>query len=316
MPLVQQLREEVFDWLNQNADDPRVSVHMKPLSNWPEYPKGKFWDSLRRVDPEDKRGFEELMVDLRRQEKEYPACVQAYHVLRYACAQVLWAKQNVIVDVPETYRYFARIVRDELGVISFNWDLVCERTLETAGVPWGYSECAAAIPVIKPHGSLNWTNHLMQKDRGRIIKNPDEFRPIAPGATISYMPGHPFDDPLLKYDSDDLRCLIFPGCNELLEHKAGALASAEKARLWNEASSLVEHADRVAFIGYSLPSYDLEAAQALEHACRGKLVIACNPANEVIERFRRVFKQSQIVPEPYKFEELRFSAIVRASTYA
>jgi hypothetical protein len=306
MPLVQHLREDVLDWLNKNADDPRVSVHMKPLPNWPEFPNGKFWDSLRRVDPEDKRGFEEWMIDLRRQEKEYPACVQAYRVLRYACGRVLWDKQNALVDVPQSYRYFARIARKELGVISFNWDLVCERALKTELVCWGYSAHEAPIPVIKPHGSLNWTNHLMQRDWGRDIANPAGFRPIAPGSTISYMPNQPFDDPLLKDSPDNLRCLIFPGFDELLDHKAGSRASTEKLRLWNEAVSLIERADCVVFIGYSLPSYDSEARQTLEHACCSKVVHVCNPAIEVIEEFRRVFKQSEIVPEHFKFEESQF----------
>lgn len=306
----------MFQWLEENASDPRVSVHMNPLPNWPEFPKGKFWDSLRRVDPEDRRGFEELMIDLRCQEKEYPACVQARHVLRYACAQLLWAKQNTFVNVPESYRYFARLVRGELGVISFNWDLICERALEKEWVPWGYSQHTAQIPVIKPHGSLNWTNHPMQEDWGRRIGNPPECRPIAPDSSISHMPDKPFDDPLLKYDSDDLRCLIFPDYDELLDHHAGACARAEKTRLWNEATSLIERAKQVAFIGYSLPSYDSEARQRLECACRRKVVIVCNPATDVIEEFRRVFQQSQIVPEPDKFEESLFGAIPRTTASA
>src|SRR5258708_29231941 len=69
MPLVQQLRGEVLYWLKENANDPYISPHMKALPNWPEFPEGKFWASLRKVDPKDKRGFEEWMIDLRRQQR-------------------------------------------------------------------------------------------------------------------------------------------------------------------------------------------------------------------------------------------------------
>jgi hypothetical protein len=247
------------------------------------------------------------MIGLRHLEEEEPACVQTFKVLRRACARLLWAKQSALATVPSSYRNFARAVRNELGVISFNWDLVCERSLEMEMVPWGYSSRNAHIPVIKPHGSLNWTNHLMQKDWGRSITNPKDFARIDPDSTISYRPEQQFEDPLLS-DSDDYRCLIFPGCNELLDHEAGACASAEKKRIWQEATSLIDHANCVAFIGYSLPSYDLEAREQLERACRSKEVIVCNPANEVIDEFRRVFVQSQIEPEHYKFEESRFGA--------
>jgi hypothetical protein len=128
---------------------------MEPLPHWPEYPNGKFWDSLRLVDPEDRVGFEEWMIGLHRSKEHEPACVQAYEVIRHACAQLLWEKQKALGTLPESYRIFARTVRNELGVISFNWDLVCECALESEIVPWAYSTLRAPIPVIKPHGSLN-----------------------------------------------------------------------------------------------------------------------------------------------------------------
>jgi hypothetical protein len=61
MPLVQQLRQCVFDWLKKNgSSDPHVAVHLGPLPNWPEFPEGKFRAGLLRVDPGDDRGFEDI----------------------------------------------------------------------------------------------------------------------------------------------------------------------------------------------------------------------------------------------------------------
>jgi hypothetical protein len=83
MPLVQNLRAEVNNWLDRNAaSDPRICVHRRPLANWPEFPDGKFWAGLRLVDPHDNRGFEEWMVDLLKTADTFPACVQTFHVLR------------------------------------------------------------------------------------------------------------------------------------------------------------------------------------------------------------------------------------------
>jgi hypothetical protein len=106
MSLVQHLRGGVFDWLSHNSTNPRVKPHMEPLPHWPEYPNGKVWDSLRLVDPEDRVGFEEWMIGLHRSKEHEPACVQAYEVIRHACAQLLWEKQKALGTLPESYRIF------------------------------------------------------------------------------------------------------------------------------------------------------------------------------------------------------------------
>ena len=79
-------------------------------------------------------------------------------------------------------------------MVSFNWDLICERALDDAGVPWDYSARTAPIPVIKPHGSLNWTNHLQQADSGRRFSNPHDVVPIAPNSTHPLIASVVFQD--------------------------------------------------------------------------------------------------------------------------
>jgi hypothetical protein len=308
MPLVQELRDCVLGWLERNgANDHRVSVHLKALANWPEFPRGKFWEGLRRVDPHDNRGFEEWMADLLKTAETFPVCVQTYHVLRRACARLLWEKQASIADLPSAYCGFARQVEDGLGVVSFNWDLICERALDDAGATWGYSIKTAPIAVIKPHGSLNWRNRWQQADSGRIIQHPTTCIPIAPGSTLSYMIAHPFEDPLLEYDPDDQRYLTFPGDLEAFEPKQRPLAAADQDRLWNEARELIAKADSVVFIGYSLPRYDALARGQLQIAFRGKSIIACNPSEEALSEFRKVFGDDAVELIPAKFEESRFA---------
>lgn len=309
MPLVQDLRVEVNNWLDRNAaNDPRISVHMKSLAAWPEFPDGKFRAGLRLVDPEHNRGFEEWMVDLLKTADTFPACVQTFRVLRRACALLLWEKQANLVSLPEAYYAFAQRARNSLGVISFNWDLVCERALEDAGVPWSYSSRTAPLAVVKPHGSLNWTNHLQQADLGRRFGSPIGSVPIAPQSTLSFVPSHPFDDPLSKLDRDDLRCVTFPGDQESYDPRQRPHAAADQERLWTETRELIDTAETVIFIGYSLPKYDTLACKELQAACKGKSIVVCNPDTKVIDEFRRVFVQSQIEHENYKFEESWFGA--------
>lgn len=146
----------------------------------------------------------------------------------------------------------------------------------------------------------------MQEDWNTFIKNPDEFCPIVQGSTISYMRQNPFDDPLIR-DSNDLRCLIFPGYDELLDRDPGPRARAEKTRLWKDAECVITNASDVVFIGYSLPHYDSEAAKILKPACSGKTLVVCNPSEDVVAQFREVFKESDVIAEPCKFEESRFA---------
>jgi hypothetical protein len=308
MPLVQNLRAEVNNWLDRNAaSDPRISVHMRPLVNWPELPDGKFWAGLRRVDPHDNRGFEEWMVDLLKTADTFPACVQTFHVLRRACALLLWEKQAKLVSLPEAYCAFAQRARYSLGVISFNWDLICERALEDAGVQWGYSSRPASLAVIKPHGSLNWTNHLQQVDLGRRFRNPIDSIPIAPQSTLSFVPSQPFDDPLSKLDRDDLRCVTFPGDQESYDPIQRPHAAADQERLWTETRKLIATAETVIVIGYSLPKYDTLACKELQAACKGKSIVVCNPSSDALLEFRSVFGDTTIKFIRARFEDSSFA---------
>jgi hypothetical protein len=308
MPLVQQLRQWVFDWLKRNgSSDPHVAVHLGPLPNWPEFPEGKFRAGLLRVDPADIRGFEEWMADLLKAADEYPACVQTYNVLRYACTKLLWEKQASLTSLPDAYLHFARQVRQTEGVVSLNWDLICELALNEASVAWGYSAKTAPIAVIKPHGSLNWVNHLQQADSGIKFANPAGMIPIAPQSTLSYDSSHPFEDPLLEYDWVRLRSITFPGDLEFVDPIERPRADADQNRLWDETEALIAKADTIVFIGYSLPRYDALALGHLDAACKGKAIVACNPSPDVLSEFVRVFGSSAVERVPMKFEESRFA---------
>jgi hypothetical protein len=184
--------------------------------------------------------------------------------------------------------------------------LICERALQNADMPWGYSARRAPIPVIKPHGSLNWTNHLQRADSGRTPHNCAELTPIGPESTLSYNPARPFEDPLSGLYSDDMRCLTFPGDLESVD-SARPRASADQELLWNETRGLIAAADQIVFIGYSLPRYDAFARGQLQAACKGKQIVACNPSPDVLSEFRSVFGCAALELIPAKFEESSFA---------
>ena len=86
------------------------------------------------------------------------SATQAHDAVLNASLCLLWKKHQMMPDLPEAYSRFARVASDSVGIMSLNWDLVCELALYTADIKWSYST-GRGIPVVKPHGSINWTNH-------------------------------------------------------------------------------------------------------------------------------------------------------------
>ena len=64
---------------------------------------------------------------------------QAHDALLNASLCLLWKKHQMMPDLPEAYSRFARVAGDSVGIVSLNWDLVCELALYTADIKWSYS---------------------------------------------------------------------------------------------------------------------------------------------------------------------------------
>ncbi len=304
IPLVQQLRAEVLQWIEANKNRDLLKTYPFTLPE-PGYPQGKFRAGLEFVDRG--QGFEELLIDLKRAVSECPVAFQTYTVLRRACVLLLWEKhQGLRQRLADVYSCFARQVTSVLGVISLNWDLVCETALEREGRAWSYAP-GSRIPIIKPHGSINWTNHL-QARQDCLIETPPGFSPIADGMTISCYTCNPFEDPLLPYDDESLRHMLFPGDPEVLDID-GEGVQKDVGKLWEAARALILSAEQVVFIGYSLPAYDQFAKELFQFACRGKRILVCNPSPDVIRTFEQTFPGEEIEPIPLRFEESQFGKI-------
>ncbi|MGB8887081.1 MAG: hypothetical protein WCC87_10190 [Candidatus Korobacteraceae bacterium] len=251
IPLMNELRDEVFA-------DPRIQ-------NLPAL-----------ADHDHQRGIEEALLDLRKTADESAA--HAHDALLNASLCLLWKKHQMMPDLPEAYLRFARMASESVGIVSLNWDLVCELALYTADVKWSYST-DRGIPVVKPHGSINWTNHpQLPKEKW---KSGNGFAQIDEERSISYRPDDPFRDPLLGYTDSDFKYVAFPG---LLHENSKATD-----RLWAEARALIANASRVVFVGYSLPCYDTRSRSEFQTTCSGKEITVVNSSEQALETYQNHF---------------------------
>jgi hypothetical protein len=245
IPLMNELRDEVLS-------DPRIQ-------NLP---------ALARHDKQ--RSLEEILLEFRQR--------ATHDALLNVSLCLLWKKHQMMPDLPEAYSRFARVAAESAGIVSLNWDLVCELALYTADMKWSYST-DRGTPIVKPHGSINWTNHP-QLARQKW-KSGNGFAQVDDERCISYRPVDPFRDPLLGYTDSDFKYVTFPS---LLHDNSKATD-----RLWAEACALIAKALRVVFIGYSLPCYDTRARSEFQTACSGKEVTVIDPSEQALETYQNHF---------------------------
>jgi len=240
----------------------------------------------------DYSSFEQLLMELRVSPDAHD--LNVCRKLLHSSLRVLWEKHQEMSDLPAPYGRFAEVAGKSLGIVSLNWDLVCELALYTHDKAWTYSE-GPGVQVIKPHGSINWTNHaLVPKQKW---KNGNGFVQIESRDSASYRPSDPFEDPLAGCDSEEFEYVTFPGP---LQQNASVLES-----LWGKVRRLFANASTVTFIGYSLPRYDAEARYEYRTALSGKKISVINPCEKTLEAYRDFFGNS-IDGQLNRFEDYSF----------
>lgn len=295
-PLVRGLSELVVSFVK--AD--RHPIYATFLQAGQGFENGQFYEGLKQVDPDSQLGFEELLIALRR------ACADAalddprhttLRVLRIGCARLLWQRQNAIQRAAPSYENFAKRFFKPTGernnaVVSFNWDLLMEKSLQDAGVPWRYTTSSGVVSVLKPHGSINWSSYL--ESGGRC--DYEGWDVIAPRSTLSLDVSQPFVDSDVDEINSELRYMLFPGDPELPEQEANLRL------IWSEIETVLEQSEALVFIGYSLPEYDSYANEMLRRFASGRHIEIYNPSVEHLEHFRIQFGDHvQLFPQ--RFEE-------------
>lgn len=182
------------------------------------------------------------------------------------------------------------------GVISFNWDLLVEKTLTDAGLAWSYDLDGAAIPVIKPHGSSNWSGHLKEGLRAEY----DGWQPLGSACRLCFDAREPLSNPNKQEINSTLRYMIFPGDPELPEQ------DADVRWLWDKAGEVLAWVQKIVFIGYSLPDYDSFAETFFWNAAADKTIEAITPTSDHLERYRIAFG-GRAVLRAEKFEQCEYA---------
>lgn len=251
--------------------------------------------ALPKVGKNPEYCFEELLLHLREARAADPAAMTTDRILRCATGRYLWGRNSYAMK--EEYRNFVSHAKRAIGLISFNWDILLESALWQAGTPWGYKLCNAPLPVIKPHGSINWSSHIYRGTSGDSM-----WHNLFPGSGLcwipprssddkSTVPDSAFQDPFPGWSNSDLNYMLFPGDPDSPEGTAGDAISekavSDRRALWEHACLLIGKSDEVVFLGYSLPGYDSYALKRLKNACKGKRVVIVNPCSHDAEEIKR-----------------------------
>ena len=277
-PLVNQMKNDIICFLNKEQHS-SYRTFMQPGDGGCE--RGRFFDGLEKIDESGELQFEELLLKLLEKIKcknEDPY-LRTNEVLRIGARRLLWEIYRSVIDVNLTYKFFANQFRaawHQNGIISFNWDLQAERLLHQAGVPWHYDVTAQGrLPVIKPHGSINWSGYL----RKNLLPFYSKWQPIRPGSKLSFDCNDPLENPDKDGIHPNLSYMIFPGDPEYDE---------DSKLLWKDAASLMDRAEKVVFIGYSFPQYDKCSREFFKTNVRGKRLVAVNPSPDHLREFETV----------------------------
>ena len=244
----------------------------------------QFYEGLHHLHRERQLGFEELLIGLPRHLAMAPQedpCHVTSEVLRIGVARLLWCITSFIWRVESCYQHFAQRLISAKGtwrVVTFNWDILVEQAIEQSGGAWAYSIAASgsAVPIIKPHGSINWSSHLQNPNLTPIY--PD-WAPVGPGSKLSFDRAHPLSNQDQQEINSDLRYCLYPGDPDL------PTTNPDLRLLWSDVTAAIKQSERVVFIGYSLPAYDSFAGNLFRELCAAKIVDVYDPSAETRKRF-------------------------------
>jgi hypothetical protein len=155
------------------------------------------------------------------------------------------------LSVPWLETFRDHVWRNNIGVISFNWDLVLEELLfgesldqESYGFPL---EPFTRPTLIKPHGSLNW----FKDDCGQHIEKDKTFLLSGTGRNRVYAFTE-FRAPRTSVGREYAPLIVPPVYLKNFDQPVFRT-------LWRNCTTLLSTAERVVFLGYSMPAADLHA---------------------------------------------------------
>ena len=154
-------------------------------------------------------------------------------------------------SVPWLKTFRDHVQRNNIGIISFNWDLVLEQLLfgeDLNGESYGFPlEPFMRPALIKPHGSLNW----FKEDVGRHISRDRRFLLSEVGRDKVHA-FRKFRAPQTSVARRYTPLIVPPVYLKNFDQPLFR-------RLWQKCTRLLSQAERVVFLGYSMPEADFHA---------------------------------------------------------
>jgi NAD-dependent SIR2 family protein deacetylase len=200
-----------------------------------------------------------------------------WYIASYVQHSIAWHRK-----IPRQYYRFADFLSRrgiEPAILTFNYDMVLEKAIiaQMGGVDYrlgkirGLREFSdtSSVPFIKLHGSLNWRKCTKCKE--------------------IYVYDHPVAH-IFKRERCSSRCdgfinsVIVPPVPD----KGAYLGSSN--HLWNEANKVLQRADYLTIIGYSLPAIDEVSEELLRRAVKSNedmIIDIVNPEISVIDDIGR-----------------------------
>ena len=278
-PLAGDLRKHVISFLESDRNN--WHGFLEPWNGG--YQKGQFYEGLQVIEGDDELPFEELLLRLK--ERIKAGGDGPFHItndqIRIGVRRVLWEIHKSTQVMGTAYKNFAERIRLNQGrnsIISFNWDLQVERLLSEAEVPWCYWPVDhGPVPVIKPHGSINWNSYRRQDYSAGYMG----WVPVR-GTKLSYDGANPLLDHQIDDVTPQLSHMLYPGDSDLPE------SDEDLEPLWRYAACLLDSAEEIVFIGYSFPSYDQRSRCFFTNKVKNKAVIAINPSWNDLRKFQSI----------------------------
>lgn len=185
------------------------------------------------------------------------------------------------------YRALAASAQPGDAIITFNYDLACERELKGAGlweasngygfqVPLG-SIPKSTVPILKLHGSANWTYNVERLSRlGQSGPDMNPRPAIDPRSleSLGYTNGK--RDPLWPSGSGGYAALIVGRYKQFFVTSSwGPQFAKFWDSLWSQGQRALRTAAEIVIIGYSMPDADERARALLLGAPTGTAITVC-----------------------------------------
>lgn len=259
----------------------------------------------------DNTDFEEFLNRLHPSVLRYlPTSVPTSDTWRRARVIALSGLRRYLIEKSRApagpYRTLVDSLRPTDAIVSFNWDVIVERTFRDAGRDYDYLlEKPDHTLLLKPHGSVSWfallDRELLVIDvnanlaplgndlRYLILFQTDPLAPIEMGNSSYFAKRAVAGVPAILLPAAPVTLSVGGATSDGFVDNAH---TAAMEAVWSAFASLVRQVKEIVVIGYSLPGTDGAAIEVLKQFGRRKdddrRLLVVDPSEAVANRYREL----------------------------